>query len=326
MRISVNPKLRGKPTKQQGPDHRVYYMCDGQRINLGYGWQNIEASWADVFELITVDGYATSAELNSDRRAEETFVSRELVMVDVDSGMTIEELVEHAFYDEFGAGFYTTPSHTDDAPRFRIMFRLETPIRNASDLQKLNKMLLKVFTQADAACKDATRIFYGTPNCWMKEQRPNLLTDSMVRAMLQTYNDLQEQQMREQAPREHTPLNDWQRNRILELLKTTFVGNYPVWRNIGWGLKAGGFSLQDFQYVTAGMMNQKTPADAAAVWRDGRAGGDITLGTVVWFLRQHHGDDCLRQTDEQRIDALYESAESRLKEMRKKLEKWQQEM
>ena len=304
MKLSVNPLLIGKPTKHQGDDYRTYYMCNGHRINLGYGWQNIEADWPDVFELITTDGYATSAELSSDRRAEETFVSRELIMIDVDAGMRIEDLFENPFYNEHAAGFYTTPSHTDLAHRFRIMFRLATPITDATRLQKLNKMLLRVFTQADAACKDATRIFYGTPGCVVREQRDVVMSDSLVAAMIETYNDLEAAEMREHSRVEHAPLDDWQRQRILDLLKTSFVGNYPTWRNIGWGLKRGGFTLADFQYATAGMMNQKTSADAAQVWRSGTADGDVTMGTVIYFLKQRHGDDCLRSEPEDKVTWL----------------------
>jgi hypothetical protein len=269
-------------------------MCGSNRINLGYGWQNIEADWPDVFELITTDGYATSAELSSDRRAEETFVSRELIMVDVDSGMTIFELLDNEFYNEHAAGFYTTPSHTDDAHRFRIMFRLATPITDATRLQKLNKMLLRVFTQADAACKDATRIFYGTPNCVVREQRNVLLNDNTVAAMIDVYNDLEAAEMRQHNTVPHVVLDDAQREKILELLRGTYVGEYSVWRDIGWGLKRGGFSLADYQYVTGGMMNQKTPQMAAQVWADGRDGGAVTMGTVIWLLKQRHGEDCLK--------------------------------
>ena len=46
--------------------------------------------------------------------------------------------------------------------------------------------------------------------------------------------------------------------------------------------------------MTAGMMNSKTPAAAEQVWSAGRAGGKITMGTVIWFLRSRHGADCLR--------------------------------
>lgn len=309
MRLSIHKTMRGKPQKLQDSTGKPYYQHQGQRVNLGWGWENIQADWPTVFELITVDGVATSAELNSDNRKEDNFVSRDLVMVDIDSGMSIEELLADEFYNQYGAGFYITPSHTWEAHRFRVMFRLATPLRVAADVVKLNKMLMRVFTQADAACKDATRIFYGTPNCVACECRDSVLSDQNVADLIGQYNAWEAAEMSKHSTVEHRPLNDQQRQRILDLLKSTFVGEYGKWRDIGWGLKAGGFSLEDWQYVTTGMMSQKTPEMARQVWLDGKANGRITMGTVIWFLRQRHGDDCLRVENASRYEQYQQELE-----------------
>jgi Primase C terminal 2 (PriCT-2) len=294
VKLSIHKIIRGKPVKCQDATGRPYYEHNAQRVNLGWGWENIEADWPTVFELITQDGVATSAELTTENRKEDNFVSRDLVMVDIDSGMTIPELLEDAFYNRYAAGFYVTPSHTWEAHRFRVMFRLATPLTVASDVVKLNKMLMRIFTQADAACKDATRIFYGTPGCVACERQDTVLSDHNVAQLIDQYNVWEATEMARHTEVEHKPLNDQQRERILQLLKSTFVGEYGKWRDIGWGLKAGGFSVADWQYVTTGMMSQKTPEQARQVWQDGRPNGRITMGTVIWFLRQRHGADCLR--------------------------------
>ena len=311
MRLSIHRVIRGKPTRSQDHTGRPCYEHGGQRVNLGWGWENIEADWPTVFELITQDGVATSAELNSDNRREDNFVSRDLIMVDIDSGLTIPELLEDNFYNRYAAGFYVTPSHTWEAHRFRVMFRLATPLTRAADVVKLNRMLMRVFTQADTACKDATRIFYGTPNCEASERTDTVLTDANVTQLIDQYNMWETTEMARHADVEHRPLNDQQRQRILDLLKSTFVGEYAKWRDIGWGLKAGGFGIADWQYVTTGMMNQKTPEQARQVWQDGRPNGSITMGTVIWFLRQRHGADCLRVDTPDR----YEQYRSELEEL-----------
>jgi hypothetical protein len=305
MKLSIHETIRGKPNKQQDATGRPYYEHAGRRVNLGWGWVNIEADWPTVFELITQDGVATSAELTCDNRKEDTFVSRDLIMVDIDSGMTIPELFEDKFYNQYAAGFYATPSHQDHAHRFRIMFRLQTPLTQATDVVKLNKMLMRRYTQADAACKDATRIFFGSPGCVLCERTDTMLPDSAVTQLIDQYNVWETSEMSRNSVVQHQPLDDWSRQRILDLLKTTHVGEYAKWRDIGWGLKAGGFAVSDYQYVTTGMMSQKTPAMAAQVWADGKAGGRITMGTVIWFLKQRHGEDCLRreiQADRQVLD------------------------
>ena len=295
MNLSYHTTIRGKPQKLPDGEGRPCYYHNNQKVNLGWGWENLQADWPTVFELITVDGLATSAALTCDNRKEDNFVSRDLIMVDIDSGMTINQLFEDEFYNQLAAGFYTTPSHTDSAHRFRIMFRLQTPLTQASDVVKLNRMLMRQYTQADAACKDATRIFFGSVDCELKECTNHVLSDHLVQQLIDLYTSEQSAQLASQLPVQHQPLDDWSRQRILDLLKLTHVGEYNKWRDIGWALKSGGFALTDYQYVTTGMMSQKTPAMAAQVWADGKANGQITMGTVIWFLKATHGPDCLRR-------------------------------
>ena len=284
MQVSINPNIIGKPSRHAD-------------IDLGYNWMNIESSWAEIFELITQDGFATTAELTTDNRREANFVSRQLLMVDIDSGMTIPELLDNAFYNTYGAGFYATPSFTEDLHRFRICFVLEQPESDAGRLRRINRGLLRVFGAADQACKDPTRLFYGTPNCVLCERTDRFLTEDIVLQLIDIVDehDRADAEAMTQYAGPPPALTNTQRQRILDLLKQTFVGSYPIWRNVGWGLKAGGFSLTDFQYVTGGMMNQKTPADAASVWTSSNpTGRPITMGSVIHFLKERHGTDCLR--------------------------------
>ena len=309
---STHPLITGKPAKDSG-------------INLGYGWITAEATWPEIFDLITVDGRATSAALDNDNRKEATFVSRQLLMVDVDSGMTIQELLDNDFYNAYGAGFYATPSFTLELHKFRICFVLDYAETDANRLRKINRGLLKVFAQADEACKDPTRIFYGNPNCEIKELTDRLLTkdiaDYLISIIEQEETD-QAQAMAD-APRIEYEMTDARRAKILELLSKIYLGNYPLWRNVGWGLKAGGFSLQDFQYVTQFIMSQKTKEDAAKVWRAGSVNGQVTMGSVIHLLKSKLGDDCLKETDADRVDKIYTTVEKNLSSIKERMKKWQ---
>jgi hypothetical protein len=280
--FSTHPDIVGKPAKDSG-------------INLGYGWVTAEASWQDLFDLITVDGRATSAALDSDNRRESTFVSRQLLMVDVDSGMTIPELLDNEFYNAYGAGFYATPIFTLEKHKFRICFVLDYAETSAARLRKINRGLLKVFGEADEACKDPTRIFYGNPDCKIKEitdrQLPREIADYLIGIIEQ--EEAEQAQAMASAPRIEYEMTDVKRAKILELLSKVYLGDYALWRNVGWGLKRGGFSLQDFQYVTQFMMSQKTKDDAAKVWRDGSNDGQVTMGSVIHLLKTRLGNDCL---------------------------------
>ena len=324
MKLSVHSIIRGKPVSVEDLNGYKWMECAGQRVNLGYGWVNIEAEWPVVFELITVDGCATSAEIIGDNRKNEHFASRQLFMVDIDSGMSIPELFENDFYNAYGAGFYTTPSHRDDAPRFRIAFVTETEIVD-SDLARLLIMgLMRQYNHADIACKDSTRIFYGSPDCVLCECRSNRLPDTVVAELVAAELEIREAQYEQREHIEYPALDDARKQKILDLLKQTYVGEYHIWRNVGWGLKAGGFSLKDFQYVTQGMMRQKSSEAARIVWNDGKSvDGGCTLGTVIHLLKQHHGPDCLRLDEDEKLDALYNSIERNIEDLKRKMEKWQ---
>lgn len=313
MKLSIHQYVRGKPVKVVPLEGSSYMESNGHRVNLGYDWVNIDAGWPDVFELITGDGCATSAELSTDNRSDANFVSRELFMVDIDSGMNIQDLADNDFYNDYGAGFYTTPSHTQDNHRFRIMFRTEQPITDPAQAKKLIQALLRVYDHADPACKDSTRIFYGTKNCGLCLLTDRMLPVSMIEALCIMEDMFREEQTAEfNYQIEPAPLTDQRRQRILDLLKQTFVGSYGQWRDIAWGLKAGGFTLADFQLVTTGMMNQKSAADAALVWNSGKIlDKGIHLGSVIHFLKQRHGDRCLWESDEA------DSAQSALAKARK---------
>ena len=250
-------------------------------------------------------------------------MSRDLIMVDIDSGMTIPELLADDMYNQYAAGFYATPSHTDLAHRFRIMFRLETPLTQATDVVKLNRMLMRRYTQADAACKDATRIFYGSPGCVLRERLDNVLSDAAVAQLIEQYNVWEATEMARHNTAPPRELNATQRTRILDLLKNTYVGEYAKWRDIGWGLKAGGYTVSDWQYVTTGMMSQKTPEQAREVWAAGKTNGKITMGTVIWFLKQRHGADCLR-VDHQDALTAYKTELAELDEILEQIKRRKQ--
>lgn len=184
MKLSIHDQIKGKPQKVTLDNGQTVNQCAGQNVNLGYGWSTFECDPKDAFELITVDGCATSASLTNDNRAEQNFESRQMFMVDIDHGMTIEELLADDLYNNFGYGFYVTPSHTDEKPRFRIVFVAEYPIMNTTDARNLFSGLMKMYQHSDTACKDATRIFYGTIDCKIRELNSEYLPDSVIRELI----------------------------------------------------------------------------------------------------------------------------------------------
>ena len=86
-------------------------------VNLQHLFDNIHKGYAVNAHLLTKDGkYVLNEPVGY--RAEQNFVVSDVVLVDIDHGMTLDEALSHPFYQSYGTGAYTTSSHTEEAPRF----------------------------------------------------------------------------------------------------------------------------------------------------------------------------------------------------------------
>ncbi len=104
------------------------------------------------------------AKLNGTRN-EANFVSSQVIFVDVDNG-SIEDMLAHPFVQAYAAYLYTTPSHTDENPRCRIVFILDCVVEDASiyktSVVRVQNTLEVV--EPDTSTKSAVNIFYGSKN------------------------------------------------------------------------------------------------------------------------------------------------------------------
>lgn len=111
-------------------------------------------------------------------RCSEAFKSSQTVAVDIDNCIIINGQkqkvpdseyfsLEQAYNDQFIKDncllLYTTSSHTPEWHRFRIVFRLPRIITDANEYKTIMKALVFKFN-ADKACTDPCRIFFGSAN------------------------------------------------------------------------------------------------------------------------------------------------------------------
>jgi hypothetical protein len=293
MKLAIHQYIRGKP-ETRIIEHKPTHWMGDRRVNLGYDWFNIDASWPDVFEVITTMGCASSAELQGTHRHDDDFVSRQLMFIDIDSGMTIPELLTNDFYNEHGAGFYTTPSHTMDNHRFRIMFVTETPIQDGERVKKLIMALMRVFDHADPACKDSTRIFYGTVNAELKERRDTILSDAMVEVLVAMEDMFRVEQ--QPAPTNFNPANYTPKTvdeitvLLNELRKHYSDLEHHDRLSVVWAVMSEGISAAD----TVALMRQRwSDSDKTRKYESMVAGhktNDIRLGRIYHMIRKYDAD------------------------------------
>ncbi|HDR9338333.1 hypothetical protein NIB78_07255 [Burkholderia multivorans] len=110
-----------------------------------------------------MSGFAFSAWLKGPRKSK-NFECMQVLAVDIDCGLTIDEVLVHPFFQKFGWFIYTTPSHRPDAHRFRIVFLMEKPVETEQRMKLAYTGIVRMFG-GDRSCTDASRLFYGSENC-----------------------------------------------------------------------------------------------------------------------------------------------------------------
>lgn len=129
-------------------------------------FQNLELDTIDIANAIYTGRSFTT--WHEGRRSLENFVLGQHIAVDMDSGderSAISTLINNDFVQMYASLIYTTPSHTEEQPRARILFLLDEPITDKDAYQSAAKFLCGLFDGCDTACTDASRFFYGSLNC-----------------------------------------------------------------------------------------------------------------------------------------------------------------
>lgn len=112
-------------------------------------------------------GYAFTTWHNG-RRSLANFMCGQHVAIDMDTNderSTLDTLAAHPWVRMYGNLIYTTPSHTEDAPRARVLFLLDTPVTSAAAYGEIVAFVMSQFDEPDTACSDASRFFYGSLHC-----------------------------------------------------------------------------------------------------------------------------------------------------------------
>jgi hypothetical protein len=113
-------------------------------------------------------GVAYSCELKGPRQAK-NFQSSDLLSVDIDGGRRIEEVLEDPLAREHLTVLYTTPSHTEEEHRFRLIFASPRTIEDPAEMKAAMRSLA-LRLNGDLTATDAARLFYGSrgsrPRVW----------------------------------------------------------------------------------------------------------------------------------------------------------------
>lgn len=146
LRLSINPKLINK---NDADDASLFAK----------GWVKFAATPLELADFIN-EGMAFSCELTGTRKAS-NFTASDFLAVDIDGTRTIEDALSDPFVQDHLTILYTTPSHTPEKHRFRMVFALLRTIESAKEMKAgLRSLALRL--GGDLSATDAARIFYGS--------------------------------------------------------------------------------------------------------------------------------------------------------------------
>ena len=128
---------------------------------------NHELEVVDIANYIYL-GHAYCAWLKGDRRNSENFQLAQHIAIDLDTEderSTMDYLLRHPIVRMYGGIIHTSPSHTPDKPRARVIFFLDQPITDGARYSRAYTTVASLFNGADPVCKDPARFFYGAIEC-----------------------------------------------------------------------------------------------------------------------------------------------------------------
>lgn len=130
------------------------------------GFTNIETTPKGLAKIIQ-RGHAYTACHNRYRHSK-NFIESWILGLDLDTGdkrSSFESLSENEFIKNHASFLHTTPSHSESAPRSRVVFVMESPIKSAEKYAAIARALVWLFDIADRQCKDPGRLFFGSEGC-----------------------------------------------------------------------------------------------------------------------------------------------------------------
>ena len=131
---------------------------------LNEGFENLTVTYPDV--MTQLSGGHSICGWMSGIRSYANFMGVQHIGVDMDtedSRSTIAALSAHPLVQAYGGLIYTTFSHTQHAPRARVVFYLNEFITNPDAAKSIMRFITAQFDGADEAVAEPTRFFYGNP-------------------------------------------------------------------------------------------------------------------------------------------------------------------
>lgn len=168
--LAVNRTIRGKLPKDATP---------AQWATFNDAFAPCELTSAEIAAEIRA-GHAIAA-VHDGRRKRANWRLCQHIGIDLDDGsLSWDDVVHMPLVSDYASIVHTTASHRPDAPRLRVLFLLADPITDPDTYASIVACFLRAFRTADPLCKDASRLFFGAPDCSLLHMPDNVLTEEDI--------------------------------------------------------------------------------------------------------------------------------------------------
>ncbi|MBD2731221.1 PriCT-2 domain-containing protein [Nostoc sp. FACHB-892] len=287
---------------------------------------DVEGTLADVQEHIKA-GHAICAGLSNGKwRSKANIIGSQWLLLDIDNSniardaydkpikdengnyikvydhqLTIEEALAHPFIKKHCALIYTTASHKPEWHKFRLIFLLPEYVQGADTVEACTRFLMQQLPH-DPACKDASRVFYGSTEAEFPLVNPEAtlpaewISEAIAIAQQERIEyqlRIQEIESRRKEWREISLAEGWDIDQLIQNAlsfippRTPGSGNYDECRQVLMAL-VNHYGATDAEIIA----EQWSPSIKGSTWnihakiRSFRRGG-ITIGTLFHIAKQY---------------------------------------
>ncbi|ODH02840.1 DNA primase [Nostoc sp. KVJ20] len=293
---------------------------------LAGNFQDVEGTLADVQQHIKAGHAICAGLLGGKWRSKANVIGSQWLLLDIDNSdvardedgkpikdengnsikvydpqLTIEEALAHSFIQKHCALMYTTASHKPDWHKFRLIFPLPQYVEGADTVEACTRKLMQQLPH-DPACKDASRVFYGSTEAEFPLVNPEAtlpaewIQEAIAIAQIERIEyqlRIQEIESRRKEWREISLTEGWDIDQLIQNAlsfippRTPGSGNYDECRQVLMAL-VNHYGATDAEIIA----EQWSPSIKGSTWnihakiRSFRRGG-ISIGTLFHIAKQY---------------------------------------
>ncbi|NEU79874.1 PriCT-2 domain-containing protein [Nostoc sp. UIC 10630] len=287
---------------------------------------DVEGTLADVQEHIKAGHAICAGLLNGKWRSKANIIGSQWLLLDIDNSniardaydkpikdengnyikvydhqLTIEEALAHPFIKKHCALIYTTASHRPEWHKFRLVFLLPEYVQGADTVEACTRFLMQQLPH-DPACKDASRVFYGSTEAEFPLVNPEAtlpaewISEAIAIAQIERIEyqlRIQEIESRRKEWREISLTEGWDIDQLIQNAlsfippRTPGSGNYDECRQVLMAL-VNHYGASEAEIIA----EQWSPSIKGSTWnihakiRSFRRGG-ISIGTLFHIAKQY---------------------------------------